>query len=125
MSFTSVLSSIGKDAKAVFTWLGSSKGQALITTGEGVAEAIVPQLTGIINIANTYLTEAIKTESIAAAAGVQTGSGTQKSAAVLSAVTPVVLAYAQQAGLSAPTSAQLSAANDAIVAFLNAFGTNA
>ena len=121
MSFTSILNTIGADVKKVFAWIGSPQEQSLIATGEAVVETVYPPATAIISIANTYLTEAIKAEALAAAAGVQNGSGTQKAAAVLNAVTPQVIAFAQQYGLAAPTSAQLNAANTAIVAFLNAF----
>src|SRR5579875_1862743 len=36
----SFLSTIGKDFKAVFAWLGSSTGQTTIAAGEGVAESV-------------------------------------------------------------------------------------
>jgi hypothetical protein len=121
MSFTSVLSVFGRDVKKVFAWIGSPQAQTLIKEGEAVAEAVYPPLTGIIAIGNTFMTEAVKVEALAAAAGEQNGTGTQKAAAVLNAATPQVLAFAQQYGLPAPTSAQLQQANDAIVAFLNAF----
>lgn len=121
MSFTSVLSTIGKDVKGVFTWLGSSTGQKIIQTGEAVVEAIIPASAGLITLGNTWMTEAIKTEAIAAAAGASSGSSTQKAAATLLATTPQAIAFAQQYGLPAPTATQLNAANTAIVAFLNAF----
>ena len=121
MSATSLLSTIGKDIKGVFAWLGSPTGQNIIKTGEAVVEAIYPPATAIINLANTWLTEAIKTEAIAAAAGASVGSSTQKAAATLAATTPQAIAFAQQYGLPTPTAAQLNAANTAIVAFLNAF----
>jgi hypothetical protein len=118
----SFLSALGKDFKSVFTWLGSAKGQAVISTGEAAVEAVVPAATGIITIANNWLTEIIKTETIAAAAGQQTGSGVQKSAAVISAVTPEVLAFATANKLPAPDATTMQNATNALVAFLNAFG---
>ena len=121
MSFSSILSTIGKDVKGVFAWIGSPAAQNIIKTGEAVVEAVYPPATAIIAIGNTFMTEAIKVEALAAAAGAQTGSGTQKAAAVLNAATPQVLAFAQQYGLAAPTAEQLAQANNAIVAFLNAF----
>jgi len=119
MGFKSVLTVIGADAKKVFVWVASPKGQAVIHTGEAVAEAIDPGLTGLINLSETYMQEIIKTEALAAAAGAQTGTGVQKSAAVVSAVTPAVIAYAKEAGLPTPTADQISKASDAMVAFLN------
>ena len=44
----------------------------------------------------------------------------QKSEAVVAAVTPAVIEYAQAAGLPAPTAAEITAAANGIVAFLNA-----
>lgn len=120
MSFRSVLQKIGADAKSVFSWVGSAKGQAIIGAGEAVIEGVDPALTGLFSLANTYISEAVKTEALAAAAGTQTGSGVQKLAAVTSAVTPQVLAYAKAAGLPTPTADQISAAANSIVSFLNA-----
>jgi hypothetical protein len=114
----SFLSTIGKDFKSVFAWLGSAKGQAVVSTAGAVVEAIDPGLTGIVTLAEQWITKAIATESLAAAAGQQTGSGAQKAAAVLSAMEPVVAEY-----FPAATQAELAAANTAIVAFLNAFGS--
>lgn len=117
------LATVGKDIKAVFAWLGSSKAQTIINAGEEAAEALgVPA--AIINIGNYWLGKIITIESVAAAAGQQAGSGTTKAAAVLADVTPYVLQVAQQNGLPAPTSADIAKANDALVAFLNALGAN-
>jgi len=120
MSVKTILDKIGADAKGVFAFLSSTKGQAIVATGEGVVEAVVPASTSLINLANTWLAEIVKSETIAAAAGA-TGSSTQKAAAVLSAVTPQAVQFAQANGLSAPTAASLEAANTALVAFANAF----
>lgn len=125
MSFKSVLETIGADVKKVFAYVGSSQAQAVITAGEGVAETIFPQITGIVNLANTYINEALKTEALAAGAAQQNGTGVQKLAAVTSAVTPAVLAYAKEAGLAIPTATEIQNAANSIVGFLNAFGTAA
>ena len=121
MSFKSVLDKIGADAKAVFVFLGSPKGQAVVSTVEGAVVAFEPGASGLVALVNNWLAEIIKTESIAAAAGQQTGSGVQKAAAVVSAVAPQALQFAQANGLPSPTAAQLQAANAALVAFANAF----
>ena len=120
MSFKSVLSTIGADVKKVFAYITSPQGQAVIATGEAAVIAIDPALAGLFAVANTTLTEVIKVESLAAAAGSQTGTGPQKLTAVVSAVTPQVLAYAQQNGLASPTSASIEAAVNGVVAFANA-----
>jgi len=121
MSFSSVLSTFGKDVKKVFAWIGSPAGQATIQTGGAVVEAIDPALTGIVTLAEGWIKNAFTVESLAVAAAQQNGTSTQKAAAVMQSMTPAVLQYAQQAGLPAPTAAQIQAANNAIVAFLNAF----
>jgi hypothetical protein len=120
MSFKSVLETIGADVKKVFAYVGSPQGQALITAGESVAETAFPEITGLVNLANTYITESLKTEALAAGAAQQNGTGTQKLAAVIAAVTPTALAYAQQNKLPTPTAAQIQAGANGIVSFLNA-----
>ena len=120
MSFKSALSTIGADVKSVFAWIGSTKGAAVIAAGEGVVEDVVPGAAGLINLANTGLTEILKVEAIAAGAASQEGSGTQKLTAVVAATTPAVLAYAQASGLPTPTATQIQNAINGLVAFGNA-----
>jgi hypothetical protein len=121
MSVKSVLDKIGSGFKDVFEFLASSKGQAIVGAGEAVVESVLPGTAGFINLANNWLTEIVKSETLAAAAAAQTGTGSQKAALVLSAVTPQALDFAKANGLPAPTAAQLQAANTALVAFANAF----
>lgn len=116
----SFLSTIGKDIKGVFAWLGSPKGQTVIHTAEAVVVAVDPALASIVNIVDSWITKIITTEALAAAAGQQDGSGAQKAAAVLNAIQPEITKY-----FPAATSDQLTAANTALVAFLNALGTPA
>lgn len=111
---------LASDFKKVFSWLGSAQGQQVIATGEALAEAIYPPATAIVNITNTWLKEAIKAEALASAAGETSGSGPQKAAMVISAVTPQVLAFAAQNGLPEPTADKLGAANTALIAFIDA-----
>ena len=130
MSVKSFLSAVGGDVKKVFSFLGSPKGQQVIQTGEGLAVAAAGAIAGpgasnivgdFLGMANTWMTEIFKTEAIATAAAQQEGTNLQKATAALTAMTPQALAFAQQHGLPAPTAAQLQAANDALVAFGNAF----
>jgi hypothetical protein len=122
----SFLSAFGNDVKKVFGWLGSPKGQAIIRTGEAVVEAIDPALDGVITLTNTWVQEIYKAQALANAAGATGTTGsTQKSALVLNAVTPQVLAFLKTQGLAPANSTQLQAANDALVAFLNALGGTA
>jgi len=121
MSFKSILDKIGSDAKAVFSFLGSSKGKVILAAGETAVEDVFPVATGVITIANTWLNEIFKTQALATAAGASTGSNTQKAAMTIAAVTPEVLAFAEKNGLPVPTGTALQTANDALVTFLNAF----
>lgn len=124
----SLLQTLGKDAKAVFEWLGSSKGQATVQTVEGAAEvattAISPAagaaLTTGFALLNNWMTEIVKEETIAAAAAQQNGSGPQKSAAVVAAMEPQLLAFLQSQGItSAQVSAKAQTITTALVSVLN------
>jgi hypothetical protein len=122
----SFLSAFGNDVKKVFSWLGSTKVQAVVGVAEAIAEAVDPALDGVITLTNTWVQEIYKAQALATAA-VATGStgNAQKAALVLNAVTPQVTAFLKSQGLSAATATQLQAANDALVAFLNALGGTA
>jgi hypothetical protein len=122
----SFLSAVGKDFKAVFSWLGSAKGQAVITSAEGLAVGAATVLgegapvQAAINLVNSWLEKIITTESIAAAAAQQTGSGTQKAAAVLASIGPELTQY-----FPATTAAQATIINNALVTVLNTLGSAA
>jgi hypothetical protein len=120
MASKSLLDTIGSDAKIVFKWFVSAQGQKIIHTGEAVAEAIDPGLTGIINIANGWMAEIIKTQTLATYAGMQSGSNDEKAAMTISAITPQIMAFAKQNGFPAPTADKIQKANDFLVGFLNA-----
>lgn len=114
----SFLSTIATDFKRIFNWAGSAKGQAIIGTAEGIATSIDPGLAGIFSLANSWMNKVLTTESLAAAAAQQTGSGTQKAAAVMVAMGPEISKYFPTA-----TATEIANANNAIVAFLQAFNT--
>lgn len=121
-STMSFLSTVGKDFKAVFSWLGSAKGQKTITAVEtttaGVVSAINPAagavLIGFENLFNAGLKQVLSIESIAAAAGEQDGTGLQKAAAVATAVEPQSMAFLLALGVSKPTVAQIDAISNII-----------
>lgn len=120
----SFLSAVAKDFKAVFGWLGSSNGQAVVAAGEGLAEGVAtvagvgaPVAAGI-NLINSWMKKILTTESIAAAAAQQTGSGTQKAAAVLTAIGPELALY-----FPGTTAAQAATINTALVLVLNTLGS--
>lgn len=120
MSFLSGLKVFGTDVEKAFAWFGSPKGQAVVAAGEGVVEGIAPASTPIVDLFNTWAAKAYNVEALAVAAGKSTGTGADKAAAILSAVVPDVVQYAQQAGVPQRTAAQITAANTALVGFINA-----
>jgi hypothetical protein len=113
----SFLSALGGDIKKVFGWMGG-KGAPVIVAGEAIVEDVFPAATGLINIVNSWIAEAIKLQAMGDAAGATVGSDTTKATAVLSTLTPAVLAWATANKLPAPTAATLQAVNDHVVAIL-------
>jgi hypothetical protein len=116
------LGTLGNDVKKVFGWLGSPRGQAVLSTGEGFVEAVDPALDGVVNLTNTWLQEIFKAQALATAAAANATGGVQKSAMVLNTLAPQVIAFATAQGLPIPTGVELQNANNALVAFLNALG---
>lgn len=133
----SFLSTVGKDFKAVFSWLGSAKGQntiaAVEVTATGVATAINPAaglaLAGIEALINTALKSVISIEAVSAAAAQQTGSGPQKLTAVLEAAAPQAGQFLQSIGVPSPTASQIQAVStiiaNGLVAIQNALPADA
>ena len=119
MSFWSGLKVFGKDIVKVFAYVASPKGQQVIGTAE-VGLSLIPGALPIIGLFNLWFNRAYTVEGLAVATGQGAGSGADKAALVLQTVTPAVLEYAQQDGLKPRTAEQIKAANDAIVAFINA-----
>jgi hypothetical protein len=115
----SFLTALGGDIKKVFSWLASSKGQSVISTGETIIESVFPGATGIVSIVNTWIAEAFKVEGLAVGAAESEGTGAQKAAIVLNTVTPQILAIAKANGLPTPTAAIIASVNDDIVGIIN------
>jgi hypothetical protein len=120
MSFLAGIKVFGTDIEKAFSWFGSTKGQAVVAGGEATVEAIVPASTPIVDLFNEWAAKAYNVEALAVAAGQATGTGEEKAALVSQAIAPVVLQYAQSAGLPARTAAQIAAANTAAISFINA-----
>ncbi len=132
MTFKSFLSAVGNDFKKVFSWLGSTQGQATIagveTTATVIATAINPAdglaVSGIEALINAALKQIISVETVATAAGQQSGTGAQKAAAVISAITPQIAPLLESLGVANPTAAQIQAVaesvNTGLVGVLNA-----
>ena len=130
MSFLSV---VGKDFKAAFAWLGSSKGQAVVSSTEAVVESVAtvaglgaPVQAGI-TVLNNWMAEIVKAQALGeAAAATGTAQGdTTKAALVLSAMAPQVAAFAQTEGMSATSAANMDVINTALVTALTALGAAA
>lgn len=110
----SFLSAIVKVPGAVFHWLGSPKGQAVLQTGGAVAVALgAPAI--VVQTAESWITKILTVEQVAESAGAQNGTGLQKSAAVLSLMMPELLKNFPDLPAE-----NIQKANDALVAFMNA-----
>jgi hypothetical protein len=110
-SFKSILSDVGNGLKKFF---GVS-----VTVAQDVEPLVDIVFPGIAGLYNATVAEAVKAEALAVAAGTQSGTGAQKLALVVAAVTPSVIAYAAANGLPAPTSSVITNWINAIVASLN------
>ena len=125
MSFLSGLKVFGTDVEKAFAWFGSPKGKAVVAAGEAVVETVLPASAPIVDLFNEWAARAYNVESIAVAANQATGTGVQKAALVDAAIAPTVVSYVQQVGVSARTAAQITAANNAVLAFINAMTESA
>jgi hypothetical protein len=86
----SFLSAIVKIPGAIFHWLASDKGQAVVGAVETVAIGFgAPAV--VIGLINSWLNKILTIEQIAEGAGAQSGTGAQKAAAVIAAITPELL----------------------------------
>jgi hypothetical protein len=111
-SFTSILSDIGNGLKKFF-----GIAVAVATDAEPLVAALFP---GISVLFNSVVSQVGQAEALAVAAGQQNGTGTQKLALVLQSVEASFNDYAKTAGLATPSAAQIEAAVNAAVDFLNA-----
>lgn len=130
--FKSFLSAAGHDFLAVFSWIGSKRGQAAINGTEAVLNTVVAaynpvlgaSLVGVESLVNAGLKQALSMEASAAAVGAQSGTGAQKSAAVIATLAPQTAAFLQSIGIAEPTVEQsqtlAKAISDSLVAILNA-----
>ena len=120
-SFLQKLGSIfGKVLKAI-----TGAGVTIEKAAVPVAEALLPEFTPLIQVADgifsNIVKEAIAAESVQAAAGTQTGTGAQKLAAVLANVGPVIDTYvaANFPGASKVSTVAKSGLISAVVGILN------
>ena len=111
-SFKTILDDIGHGFVKVFEIAVEAAQVA-----EPLVDVILPGWSALFSGA---VAEAAQVEALATAANKQSGTGPQKLALVVAAVTPSVLAYAEKNGLPTPTAEQITAFVNAAVAALNA-----
>ncbi len=112
-SFTSILSAIGNGLKKFFG--------AAVTVAQAAEPIVDTVFPGISVLYNLTVAEVAKAEAAAIAAGQQNGTGTQKLALVIEAITPVFQQYAASSGIpTAQQTATITAWVNAVVASLNA-----
>lgn len=113
MSFTSVLSDIGNGIKKVFT-----VGVAVASDAEPFVDIAFP---GVAPLFNAVVQQVGLAEASAAAAGAETGTGPQKLALVVKSIEGSIANYQKTNNITTPmTEQQITAAANAVVAFLNA-----
>jgi len=111
-NFKSILEDIGSTLKKVF---GVAEKVAVIA--EPIVDLAFP---GIAGLYNATVNEVGVAETAAIAAGKQSGSGAQKLAAVVAAITPTFISYAKANGLPEPTTDVITNYTNAVVASLKA-----
>lgn len=122
MNVITLLDDLAKVPGKVLKWLATPMGQEVVTIGEAAAETIAPQITGVVNIFNRYITEAVKVQALAVASGAAAGTvSTQKAAAVVNTVGPEAISFAEQNGLAVPTADELLKLNNLAVEFMQVF----
>ena len=111
-SFKTILADVGNGLKKFFG--------VATTVAQDVEPLVDIAFPGFAALYNSAVAEAVKAEALAIAAGNQSGTGAQKLALVVAAITPSVTSYAAANGLSAPTAATITNYANAVVATLNA-----
>jgi hypothetical protein len=116
--FVGFLESMGKAFEKGLAWavqyaLPVEKLVALLFPAAGPEVAVLADATGLIQNA------VLEVEQKYAAAGVQTGSGTQKLATVMALAGPAVTSLLIQAGIKEPTTDYVESLVNAVVAILN------
>ena len=111
-SFTSILDDIGNGLKKFFS--------IAVKTAVAVEPIIDLAFPGIAGLYNATVNQVAAAEAAAIAAGAQTGTGPQKLALVVAAVTPYFEQYAAAQGAAVPSATTIEAWVNAVVAGLNA-----
>jgi hypothetical protein len=117
MTFTSVLESIGKDFAKGLGWAATYAVpvEKLVAT---LFPAAAPAAIAVADATSLVQSAVLLVEQKYAAAGAQSGTGTQKLADVMTLAEPVVTQLLTQAGIAAST-AYIQSLVSAVVAILN------
>lgn len=111
-SFKTILDDIGSVLKKVFT--------AGVTIAEDAEPIVAVAYPGLVALYNATVLEVSKAEGLALAAGSQAGTGVQKLALVVQAITTEFNSYASANGLGIPALQTIENYVNAVVASLNA-----
>jgi hypothetical protein len=132
VSFKSFLSATGHDFVGILKFLGSTQGQTVVSgaevaaaaIGSAVNPALGASILGVESLVNAGLKSALSIEASAAAVGAQSGTGTQKLAAVTASLSGQAGSFLQSIGVSSPTDEEVqtlaTAIGNASAAVLNA-----
>ena len=111
MSVKTILSDVVKGFEKVF-----KIGETVAKDVEPLVDTLFP---GFATMFNGIVTEAATVEAAAVSANAQSGTGAQKLAAVVSAVSPSIINYAAANGLAAPTATNITNIVNSAVTVLN------
>lgn len=112
----SILSHIGSTLKKVFTGTGVQNILKVSKAAEPIVDLAFP---GIAALYNATVAEVANAETAALAAAAQTGTGAQKLAAVVAAITPTFNAYLTAQGLPTQTATTIETWVNTVVSGLN------
>jgi hypothetical protein len=112
----SILSHIGSTLKKVFT---GTVAQDILKTAEVAEPLVALAFPGVAALYAATVSEVAAAETAAIAAGAQTGTGAQKLAAVVAAITPTFNAYLKAQGLPTQTAETVEKWVNTVVAGLN------
>jgi hypothetical protein len=118
MTFTSVLQAIGKEFEKGLPWAVTYAVPAEKLAGL-LFPAVAPELTVLSDATGLIQNAVIEVEQKYAAAGVQSGTGAQKLATVMTLVAPVVTSLLAQAGDKEASTSYVQSLVSAVVAILN------
>ena len=118
MTFTGVLEAIGKGFERGLQWAVTYEIPVEKLVGL-LFPAVAPELTVLADATGLIQNAVIEVEQKYAAAGVQSGTGTQKLATVMTLVGPVITSLLAQGGITEASTPYVQSLVSAVVAILN------